>query len=215
MRRPVHPLFFISVIGLLSAQPAFAYEHPLSSVAVRNAYSLGKASASKREAFFAMYTRTFARPKSGPYISRIRVVTPYAYVVERTARALTNLLAPDAQQEFYGKPIALRVLVHIGLTPSCGWQVRSKHGGVALRNTNFWRDFTVRLIQHGATIQPIGERGTPDYAFAAAGSASVLVGADIDVQYDPSEVRSAPATVLVSAPGEQQAQATFALANLR
>jgi hypothetical protein len=214
MRRTAHFTLLILLIGLFAAQPAVAYDYPLSPNAIRDAYFLGKASPAKREAFFANYTRHFVRPKSGPYISLIRVITPYAYVVERTAR-LYNLTAPDAQQQFYRKPIALRVRVHISLTPTYGFQVRSPDGGMTLRSPDFWRDFKVRLIQRGNMIQPLAARGAPDYAFAGEGSSSVLVGADINVQYDPARVRSGPATIVVDAPDGQQITATFDLSSLR
>lgn len=215
MLRVAYGLSLILLSGLFAAQPMVAYEYPLSSDAVREAYFLGKENPSKREVFFAKYTEHFAAPKSGPYISLIRVITPYAYVVERTARSLPNLHAPDAQQKFYGKPIALRIHVHIDLTPTYGWQTRAHNGGVALRSADFWRDFAVRLIQRRTVIQPLAQRGEPDYAFATEGSSSVLVGADIDVQYDPSEVRSGPATVVVSTPDGQQIAANFDLSKLR
>jgi hypothetical protein len=142
------------------------------------------------------------------------VVTPFAFIVERTGRSLPNILAPDAQQKFYGKPLAFRVRVRIDLTPTYGWQVRSADGGVRLRNANFWQKFKVQLIQRKA-VQPVAERGEPDYSFATEGSSSVLTGADIEMEYDPADVRSAPATVVVQAPDGQQVQATFNLANLR
>jgi hypothetical protein len=214
MRHTAHVLLLVLLSGLFAARPAVAYEYPLSSDAIRNAYFLGKASASKREAFFAKYTQHLRRPESGPYISLIRVITPYAYVVERTARS-QNLLAPDAQQRFYGKPIALRIRVHIDLTPTYGFQVRSPDGGLALRSPDFWRDFSLQLVQHGNAVQPLAARGAPDYAFAAGGASSVLVGADINVQYNPRQVHSGPATIVVDAPDGQQVAATFDLSNLR
>ena len=215
MLRSAHALFLILLIGLSAAQPTVAYEYPLSPDGIRDAYFLGKANPSKREAFFIRYTVHFPRPKTGPYISLIRIITPYAFVVERTARSVPNVHAPDAQQMFHGKSIGLRIRVHIDLTPTYGWQVRSRNGGVALRSTNFWRDFNVRLIQRRTAIQPLAERGEPEYAFASAGSSSVLVGADINLQYDPSQVRSAPATIVVNTPDGQQIKATFDLSKLR
>lgn len=214
MRRFVDSLFLVLLVGLFAAQPAVAYECPLSSEAIRDGYFIGKASASKREAFLANYTQHFPRPKDGPYISLIRVVTPFAFVVERTARALPGIHAPDAQQKFDGKRIPFRVRVRIDLTPSYGWQVRSPDGGVRLRNANFWRKFKVELVQR-KPVQPLSEYGEPDYSFATEGSSSVLTGADIEVEYDPAEVRSAPVTVVVQAPDGQQIEATFNLANLR
>jgi hypothetical protein len=214
MRRTAHVLLLSLLIGLFAAQPAVAYEYPLPPDAIRDAYFLGKTNPSKREAFLANYTQHFARPKSGPYISLIRVITPYAFVVERTARTY-NLLAPDAQKQFYGKPIALRIRVHIDLTPTYGFQVRSQNGGMTLRSPDFWRDFKVQLVQRGDTIRPIAARGAPDYAFAGEGSSSVLVGADINVQYDPARVHSGPATIVVDSPDGQQITATFDLSKMR
>lgn len=214
MPRFVHSSLLFLFIGLLAAQPTSAYEYPLSSGAVRDAYFLGKASAAKREAFFARYTRHLPLPRSGPYISLIRVETPFAFVVERTERSIPQLLAPDAQQAFYGKPMALRVHVRIDLTPSYGWQIPSPSGGVRLRSPDFWRKFSVELIQ-GRPIRPVARFGRPDYSFATKGSSSVLTGADIELEYNPQDVRSAPATVVVTAPDGRQVAATFDLRNLR
>jgi len=214
MQRAAHALFLTLLIAMVAAQPAIAYEYPLTPDAIRDAYFLGKSSASKREAFFAQYTEHFSRPKSGPYISLVRVITPFAFVVERTAR-MPNLRAPDAQQKFYGRRIALRIRVHIDLTPTYGWQLRSKDGAVVLRSPDFWREFNVQLIQHRKIVPPLAKYGTPDYAFATEGASSVLVGADINVQYDPADVRSAPVTIVVSAPDGQQVAATFDLSAFR
>lgn len=214
MTRAVQSSFLVVLIGLFAAQPALAYEHPLSSRAIREAYFIGKSSFAKREAFFAQYTQHSPRPKTGPYVSSIRVETPFAYVVERTARSLPRLLAPDAQQEFYGKPIAFRVHVHIDLTPTYSWQIHSRAGEVRLRPADFWRDFSVRLVQ-GKTLEPIAKYGEPDYSFATEDSVSVLIGADIQMEYDAADVRSAPATVVVDTPDGQEIKATFELQNLR
>ncbi len=214
MRSWVFSLFVILLIGLFASQPAVAYEHPLSPEAIRDAYFLGKAGADKREAFFAQYTKYFPQPETGPYISRVRITTPYAYVVERTAR-LPNLLAPDAQQEFYGKPIALRIQVHIDLTPTYGWQIRSPDGGVTLRSSDFWKNFDVLLVQHKIAIQPVGKSGEPDYSIASEETSAVLIGADIELEFDPKDVQSAPATVIVKTPEGQKIKATFDLAKLR
>lgn len=212
--RQAYCSFLVLLMGLLATQPALAYEHPLSSREIREAYFIGKSSAAKREAFFARYTQRFPRPKTGPQISSIRVETPFAYIVERTARSLPRLLAPDAQQEFYGKPVALRVHVHIDLTPTYGWQIHSPTGEIRLRPADFWRDFRVRLMQ-GKTIEPIAEYGEPNYSFATKDSASVLIGADIALEYQAADVRSAPATVVVDTPDGQKIEATFELQNLR
>jgi hypothetical protein len=110
--------------------------------------------------------------------------------------------------------IALR-WVHMELTATYGWQVRSPDRGVTLRSPNFWKDFRVRLVQDKKVIRPLAQRGEPAYSIASAGTSSVLIGADVELEYDPEDVQSAPVTVVVKTPEGQKIKATFDLAKLR
>jgi hypothetical protein len=202
------------VFLLFAALPAPAHEYPLSARAIRDAYFLGKASAGKRAEFLAKYTQQLPMPKTGPHVSRIRLETPYAVVVERTSQTLSNYFAADAEKEFLGKPAVFRLHVQIDLTSSYAWQISAGPAGVQLRPDDFWRDFAIRLVQNAA-LEPRAIRGQPIYSFSGSGGVSVLLGAEVNLEYDAAEIQSAPATVEVDTPDGQHVQTTFDLAKLR
>jgi hypothetical protein len=196
--------------ALAVALPALAYDYPLSPEAVREAYMLGKADSMKRAEFFAKYTQQFPLPKTGSHVASIQLETPFAVVVEHTTQAI-NYYAPDAAQEFSGKPGVFRVHVQIDLTESYGAFMPSMSGGRRLRPGDFWRDFKIRLIQ-GKEIHARSVHGAPLYT---GGDASVLSGAEVDLEYDAAKVKSDNATVEVVTPDGQDVKATFDLGTLR
>ncbi|MGA8012997.1 MAG: hypothetical protein WB949_11280, partial [Candidatus Acidiferrales bacterium] len=53
----------ILLLAVLIANPALAYNYPLSSEAIREAYFLAKASFDKRQAFFEPYRHNLPVPK--------------------------------------------------------------------------------------------------------------------------------------------------------
>jgi hypothetical protein len=196
---------------LLMTAPATAYEYPLSSTAIRDAYFLGKASTNKRAESLAKYTVYLPMPKSGPYVAVVVFETPYVIVTERTARALSGYFAQDAEEEFLGKPGVCRVRIRIYLTSSYSWQLASPPGEVRFRPDDFWREFSIRLVQDGQEITAKASRGSPLYSL----DLGVLTGAEVDLEYDAAKIQSAPATVEVDTPDGQHVQTTFDLTKLR
>jgi hypothetical protein len=196
---------------LLMTAPATAYEYPLSSTAIRDAYFLGKASTNKRAESLAKYTVYLPMPKSGPYVAVVVFETPYVIVTERTARALSGYFAQDAEEEFLGKPAICRVRVRIYLTSSYSWQLPSPPGTVRFRPDDFWREFSIRLVQDGQEITAKASSGSPLYSL----DVGVLTGAEVGLEYDAAKIQSAPATVEVDTPDGQHVQTTFDLTKLR
>jgi hypothetical protein len=184
---------------------------PLSPEAIRDAYFLGKASASKRAESLAKYTVYLPMPKSGPYVAVVVFETPYVIVAERTARAVSGYFAQDAEEEFLGKPAVCRVRVRIYLTSSYSWQLPSPPGEVRFRPDDFWREFSIRLMQDGQEVSAKASLGTPLYSL----DLGVLTGAEVELDYDPAKIQSAPATVEVDTPDGQHVEAEFDLAKLR
>ncbi len=203
----------LALAALLVAVPLFAFDYPLSPEAIREAYFLGKGDAQKRAAFLARYAQMPPLPESGPHVAIIRFETPYVVILNRMAQ-MPNDHAPDAEQEFLGKPAICRVLVEINLTASYGPQFAAPSGGVRLRSDDFWKDFTIRLIQDGKEIPAKSVRGRPIYT-ASGDSPSQLSGADVTLEYAPGKIASAPAEVKVSTPDGQDVSATFDLGTLR
>jgi hypothetical protein len=197
--------------ALLIAPLTPAYEYPLSSEAIRDAYFLGKASTNKRAESLAKYTVYLPMPKSGPYVAVVVFETPYVIVTERTARALSGYFAQDAEEEFLGKPAICRVRVRIYLTSSYSWQLPSPPGTVRFRPDDFWREFSIRLVQDGQEITAKASSGSPLYSL----DVGVLTGAEVGLEYDAAKIQSAPATVEVDTPDGQHVQTTFDLTKLR
>lgn len=97
--------------------PRMAYDYPLSTSQIRDAYFLGARKDGATADFFASYCREFPTTKRGPHVAAISVETPYAIVVERSGTA-PNYTAQDALREFEGKRGSFRVGVKIVETPS-------------------------------------------------------------------------------------------------
>ncbi len=114
--RPYHGTTLLRLVtvalGLLLALPAGAYDFPLSSSAVREAYFLGKQQSGLGTDFLAQYSRLIPELKVAPYISRVRIETPFFQVAEQVSRIL-NYSAQDAVEDFYGKPAVLRMYLEI------------------------------------------------------------------------------------------------------
>jgi len=202
-------------IALAGLQPALAFEYPLSSDTIREAYFLGKSSAEKRAAFLAKYRRDLPAPATGPDISVVEIQTPFSVVVTRASSAISNYFAPDAEEEFLGKPGVFRVHVEIDLTASYGWQIVGKDGGIRSRPDDFWRDFKIQLTQKGEEIPSQRVDGQPIYD-SGEDEGTWLAGATVEIEYDPAKIDSAtPATVDVFTPDGQDVQTTFDLAELR
>jgi hypothetical protein len=210
MKTGLHLAILSFLIALAIELPALAYDYPLSSEAVREAYLLGKGDAAKRDELFAKYTQYPPMPKTGAYVEIIQLETPFAVVVEHSAKSI-NYHAPDAAEEFEGKPGVFRVHVEIDLTDSYGALFSSTDGVAHLRSPDFWRDFKIRLIQ-GKEIHARTVNGYPIYL---RGDGAVLSGAKVDLEYDAAKIKSDDATVEVLMPDAQEVKASFDLGALR
>jgi hypothetical protein len=194
--------------------PALAFEYPLSSTTIRDAYFLGREDQQKREKFFAAYTKLLPVPQVGPHIAVIELETPFVVVVERAAQAISNYHAQDAEQEFLNKPGVFRVRLKINLTDSYGWTLPSPPGAIRLRPGDFWREFKVRLIQKDE-IPSKSMQGSPIYASMDEAGSSRLVGAQMVLEYDAEKISSRPATVVVIPPEGDKVEVPFDLDELR
>lgn len=75
--------------ALLLSTPAFAYDTPLSEQAVREAYFLGQRRDESMFDFLSKYTKLLPAPKTGPHISSVTFLTPFALLVEYSSRQST------------------------------------------------------------------------------------------------------------------------------
>lgn len=199
---------FLTVLTVV--MPAIAFENPLSSTSVRDAYFLGKRGDGKAAEFLERYIARPPAPKAGEFrIALVEIKTPYILVLERPMREL-NYSAPQAEEEFLGKPAALGVHVEINFTSAYKGRLESVPGGFQYRPEVSWRDFQFHLTQK-EEIQPKVTRGIPIYC----GDGCVAGGWYVDLQYDAEKIESGPMEFDVLMPDGQTAGTTFDLDQLR
>jgi hypothetical protein len=196
-------LIFLLVV--LVAQPVAAFDYPLSSESIRQAYFLGSGDPDKRALFFEKYIKRYPVPQSGIYVGLIEFETPYVQVAERIAQNVSSYHAPDAEQEFLGKPATCRVRVEIywGYNNAAAITGRGNHEQL---------DYSVRLKQKDKEI-PLKSKWSQ--TLVAGYSAPIDVGIEFDSEYEADNVESAPATVEVVGPDGKALTETFDLDGLR
>ena len=203
------------VILMLIALPALAYQYPLSSSDIRNAYLLGYAKDLNTTNFFAPYARQFPMPESGPHIATITLKTPYGQLVELGQSAL-NADVQGAEEEYANRKLPFLVQVGVDLVPTYPGPSPSDSTaphGVPL--PDFQRDFPTRLVQDGQEIAVESAQVYLLYSDTFANTYGVS-GAIIEYRYDPEKIDpDDEVTFEVHTPDDQQVEATFDLGRLR
>jgi hypothetical protein len=184
------------------APPVSAFDYPLSSEAIREAYFLGSGDGDKRALFFDKYAKHYAVAKSGPYVASIRFETPYYIIAERVSQAFTNYHAPDAQQEFLGKPGLCRIRAEI------------YYGVSNIPTARYQANYTIQLKQHDKKIP--SKRTWSEGMVSVDDSVPTISGEYLTAEYSADDIDSeAPARVEILAPDGNTVVETFDLDSLR
>jgi hypothetical protein len=201
----------ICILGI--ASPSSAYESTLSDQSVWGAYFLGRRRNAQTEQFLGQYVHHFPVPQSGPNIAVIQLDTPFTQAVERAEETL-EYTAEDAEQEFVGKSLPLRMSAKIYFTPSYTAILRSGPNGVVLRPEDFWKNFKFRFTQHQNVIPAEATSGNPIFASSQKGMRRII-GAEIYAEYSTQRISSETAKIGVVGPDGSAVEATFDLSKLR
>jgi hypothetical protein len=204
-------------LALTVAMQVAAYDHPLGSHAIREAYFIGSAA----EQLLGLYAQNLPVPKTGPHIALIEVRTPFRQVIEIAREHSVGYSAQSAAQDYKKNPDAVQVRVEILSTAS--YAIGSQGTvpeilappacqGVQRMNSveDCFRDFRFGFNQ-GKDLKPKSSYGVPMYR----GDPSILIGADIWFTFSAADIASAPFQVTVSTPDGQTVSAEFDLAALR
>lgn len=191
-----------AAMALTAVSVAGAYEQPLDSQSVREAYFLGRRGDEAMARFLAQYTRTFPLPKTGSYIENVSVLTPYAQVVLWSSQQISTGSPFDAADYYRAHANQFLVRVRIYSTPSYDW---------TQRDTDVKRDFPIRVVQDHE-LKPMKSTLTPIYARPHSGTWS---GAELELEFDAAQVASAPITIEVKSPDGQRVVAKFDLEKLK
>jgi len=109
---PLRLRVFAVLLSATLALPAWGFDYPLSSQAIREAYFQGKREAGLGKEFLANSSLSIPELKVEPYISRVGIQTPFLQVAEHASKVL-SYSAQDALKDFYGKPMVLRMYLEI------------------------------------------------------------------------------------------------------
>jgi hypothetical protein len=207
--------FLVSIATLLViALPLFAYQYPLSSTEIRNAYLLGTRKDSVTTDFLAQYRHDLPMPETGPHVADVIVRTPYAQVVE-LGQSDSN---PDSQQaeiDLATRKFSFLVNVGVDLTDTYPGPSPSDPTGHRFPAPDFENDFQVQLIQRDKNIEATGLQVELLYSDAVP-NVFQISGAIIELKYDIKEIDpDAEITVKVHTPDDQNVEAIFDLGNLK
>jgi hypothetical protein len=187
------------------APSAGAMDYPLSSSAIREACFLGTGDPNKRAEFAENYVKRYGARKTGDYVSLIAFETPYMVIAQEIARKGDDYHAPDAVQEYLGKPQVCRIRVEIH------WTLNSSAAATTHPNRDV-TNYKLRVTQDGREI-PVKTRWSD--SLVEGGSAPVDVGIALYREFDTENVRSGPVTVEVSGVDGHVLTETFDLDTVR
>jgi len=201
------------VIFVLIALPVLAYQYPLSSSDIRDAYLLGYAKDLNTTNFFAQYTRQFPTPDSGPHVASITLKTPYEQVAEMGQSAV-NSDVQGAEEELASKKFSLIVCVEVDLTATYPAPTTTNPASGS-PVPDFQQDFNIQLIQDDKNIDAQSTRVNLLTSDGVSQTAQAS-GAIIVLKYDLDNVIPDEAVaVKVHTPDDQHLKATFDLSQLR
>jgi hypothetical protein len=198
-----------------------AFELPLTDHSIREAYFLGQHHDASTLSALKPYLHKLSPPEKGPYISDIRVLTPYAQVIEASHSHGGGYSAQQAAADYHAHPDAIVVRFQIRFTPTYGYIKSNRNrganapaGAITVRSEDFWQSFKAGLSQNDHSVEPLSREGEPIYIADTEGG-SVLDGAYIWLTFDANEVSSDMVTAEIFTPDGQHATSDFDLATLR
>lgn len=215
----IHSLTTALSAALLVPPTLFGYEVPLSERSVREAYFLGQRRDEKMGQFLKDYTKTLPVPKTGPHVSEITLLTPYAQVVELSRENSAGYSAQQAAQDYRKRGDTVRLRVRLLFTPTYTSMdaldaARRARGpeDPDFGTSQFWRAFRFELRQRGEAIPRTYVRDDPIYSMD---SESGVIGTNVWFEYAARHVQSEEVEVEVSTPDGQHVVAKIDLTKLR
>src|SRR5258708_21518174 len=108
------------IYALLVRQAAFAYDTPLSDQAVREAYFLGQRHDETMSTLINKYTKLLPPPKTGPDISSVTFLTPFALLVQQSSEHTSAYSAQQPALDHRDQGGFVMTVIRMQLTDSSG-----------------------------------------------------------------------------------------------
>jgi len=220
MDRSMRRLLALLTAALLLPAPSLAFDTPLSDQAIREAFFLGQRHDDSMARLLSRYTKSLPPPDSGPHISSVTFLTPFALLVQQSSQRV-NYSAQQAAKEHHGDQEIVSIYVEILLTQSYGALIPRPTGsrsgapvGYQFRNPDFWKDFKYRVYDGDNELKPDTLTGDPNY-YCASERACDLTGATIHLEFPATAFTSSTATVEVDPRVSEPTAVDFDLSSLR
>jgi len=214
-------LFASLLMALCVALPASPFQTPLSDESIREAYFLGQRHDGSVARFFDEYAKHFPPPKSGPHISSIVFLTPFAQFTLFSDSYIGNYSAQQALLNHRGHPESVKITVEIYLTISYGSLIpnpaaAASRSSSALipRPADFWKDFRIQVYNGRQLLSSSDSGGRPLYRCGRFGPCRPR-GAAVDLEFPASAFTSDTATIEVLPPEGDPVPVDFDLTRLR
>lgn len=223
--------FLCSVLVSLLAFPfpSSAFDTPLSDTAVRQAYFMGQRHDETLGHFFDSYYKRLPPPRSGPYISSVAFLTPYALLAQFASQQPYGYSAQQAEIDHRGMTETVKVIIEIQLTETYPAFMRNPEGRTTgspwrhiQRPGDFWRNFQISVISGGKTLRPFTSTGEPNYICGdsdlvglAIGEYCTLTGATVQMEFLAGDFSTDLARVAINPPEGEAVAVDFDLYELR
>jgi len=215
--RTISCLFAVSLAWAL---PCSALDTPLTDTAVRQAYFMGQRHDESLARFLDHYTKHLAPPKTGPYISSVSFLTPYALLTQLSDRHAYGYSAQQAELNHRSLVETVKIVIEIQLTDTYSNVMRNPAAPTTgtptdylLRPSDFWRDFRIQIFNGDDPLAPFLYSGHPDYFCGDCGC--TLLGATFQLEFLAESFTSDSARVSIDPPEGDPVAIEFELASLR
>ncbi|HET6930878.1 MAG TPA: hypothetical protein VFI45_11210 [Candidatus Acidoferrum sp.] len=188
----------VFTLSLAVALPARAYDFPLSSNAIRDAYFLGVRQGGLTPPVLAPYSQFVPELHQGSCTSEIRLETPFLQIVSYSS-GMPNYSSQDAVKEFYDKPMKFRMFLNI----------------CYMRRAPPPNSVKIKVIQNKKEIVP--ETDTRLAYAEPVDGLSVLPanGEKVQLEFDAGKIDSATCVIVIDTPNDQHVKVELDLQNLR
>jgi hypothetical protein len=200
MRNPFFNLSKLTALFLsvFLASPGLAYDYPLTSSAIRDAYFLATREGGVSADILKPYSRRIADLYQGNCTSEARIETPFLQIVESVG-SMPNYSAQDAVKEFSDHPMLFRIFLDI----------------CYMREAPPPNSVKIKFLQSKKEIHPVSDARSSyaerlnEYSFLPAN------GERAKLEFDSEKLDSSTLTIIIDTPDGQRAETEFDLQSIR
>ena len=215
----LHFIASILTAASLLCPSSFAFDTPLSDEAIREAYFLGQR---HDGSFLVDYVQTLPLPKTGPHISAITLLTPFAQLAQYSSSYMGNYSAQQAVADHRGKKELVKITVEIHFTASYGAMIpdqtapaRNSSPKLIPRPSDFWRDFHAEVSGGNHVLSPSSSSGRTLYSGCGRSGPCGPIGASLELYFPAAAFSGETITIQVTPPEGDPVSVAFNPSRLR